>query len=147
MTRLNSSGVDYTDEDTDDEKADSPPDCPVFDSSECKTTPGMMAPVLTNEKKIQPHIQFIMVIKTLYEFMNHREIDMDGLYAKLDANYGIITSDHIAAFTGLDLRTVKCEYYSVGDIFKVPDIQLYAMFLQNNNHPQHAKRRDAAESG
>ena len=147
MTRINSSGVDYTDEDTDDEKADSPPDCPVFDSSECQTTPAMMAPVLANEKKIQHHIQFIMVIKTLYEFMNHREIYMDDLYAKLDANYGIITSDHIAAFTGLDLRTVNREYYSVGDIFNVPDIQLYAMFLQNNNHPQHAKRRDAAESG
>jgi len=140
ITRLNSSGVGYTDENTDDENSDSPPDCPVFDSSECQTTPAMMVPVLANEKRIQPHIQFIMVIK------NHREIEMDDLYAKLDANYGIITSDHIAAFAGLDLRTVKREYYSVGDIFKVSDIQLYAMFLQNNNHPQHAKRRDAAVS-
>jgi len=55
MTRLNSSGVDYTDEDTDDENADSPPYCPVFDSSECQTTPAMTAPVLRDAGEFPPN--------------------------------------------------------------------------------------------
>jgi hypothetical protein len=55
MTLLNSSGVDYTDEYTDDENADSPPYCPVFDSSECQTTPAMMAPVLRAAGEFPPN--------------------------------------------------------------------------------------------
>ena len=55
MTRLNSSGVDYTNEDTDDENADSPPYYPVFDSSECQTTPAMMTPVLRAAGEFPPN--------------------------------------------------------------------------------------------
>jgi hypothetical protein len=148
MNLLNKSSVAY-DEGISDNVADDgvPSDTPVFDSSDCRTTPGMMHPVHSNEKSIQGGLQFMMIIKTIYEFMNHTEIDMNDLYNKLDANYGIITPDHITAFSDLDIRTVNHTHHSIGDIFTVPDKQMYAMFLQNNKHPQHSKRRDASSDG
>ena len=72
---------------------------------------------------------------------------MNDLYSKLDANYGVVTDAHVNAFNGLDLVSVTRDRYSVNEIFGVPNKQVYAMFIQNNNHTQHSKRREAAETG
>lgn len=147
---MNDNGVvvsEMEDDSNDNDGDDEVKEIPVFDSNVYEITDVMMNPVKENEKYIQEQIAFMLVIKKMYEYLEENKINMDELYEKLDANYGIITSDHVSTFSGLDLKAVKKEYYNVGEIFGVSNKHMYAMFLQNNLHLQHGKRRDAAENG
>ena len=116
---------------------------PVFNSKNYEINETMMKPVKDNEAKIQKSLEFMLVIKTIYEYIETNNIDMIELYNKLDANYGTITDDHINAFSGLNMTNVMMEYYSVSEIFGVSDKYMYEMFLQNNLHPQHSKRHES----
>ena len=109
-------------------------------------TSEMMEPMSRNEKAIQSEIEFMMCVKRMYEFI-HNHVDMNNLYNRLDENYGVVTTDHVTPFAELDLGSVAREYYSIREIFGVPNKQMYAMFIQNNSHTQHGKRRDAATDG
>jgi hypothetical protein len=125
-------------------------DTPVFNSAMYNLTHDMMKPVIDNETYLQPNMAYIAVIKAMYDYMIN--VDMKVLYAKLDANFGIIGPDHMTAFAGLDLTSCKKDRYHFTSFF-APDMQavnvnkqLYAMFLQNNSHTQHKKRRESVEN-
>lgn len=150
---MHDNGVDVSDmenNENDDNSSDEVKEIPVFNSNNYSITDVMMKPVKDNEMDIQASIEFMLMIKKMYEYLNGLEeikVDLDNLYDKLDANYGIITADHVLAFSNLEFKSIKRDYYNIGEIFDVPDKHLYAMFLQNNSHTQHSKRRDAVENG
>jgi len=109
-----------------------------FDSRTFELTDDMMTPVIDSLNECKNHIDFMFIIKTLYEWM--QPIDMSSLYENLDGNYGIITPYIIGAFSGL--RFTKGDINSLGCCNR----NLYAMFIQNNNSIQHDKRRDSVEN-
>ena len=144
--RLDSRGVSYMDETPDVENNTERKAISEFNSELCEITQEMMGPMTSNENAIQTEIKFMLAVKQMYEFMNTNRVDMGELYDKLDANYGVVTADHVSAFAGLNILPNR-DRYSIGEIFDVPNKQVYAMFIQNNSHAQHSKRRDAAEGG
>jgi hypothetical protein len=119
----------------------------LFNSTEYDLTENMMKPVKANELKIQSSLEFLLAIKKMYDYFENAPVTLDYLYGKLDDNYGIITEEHVNVFSKLDIKSVKQSYYNVGEIFGASDKHMYAMFLQNNFQPHHAKRRKAVENG
>ena len=115
-----------------------------FDSKTFELTDDMMASVIDSLGPCKKEIDFMFIIKAMYEWM--QSINMPELYDMLDANYGNVTPKIINPFSSLTFSKGCVESLSWVALLGVSKRDLFAMHLQNNDSIQHANRRKLVES-